>query len=129
MKYDNVHIGDPVCVDHTIIPLLPAYKESVRDFPAVVKAREIVRNQVKHYTDMMEEPQIHHAHMPDREFWEYYREPFQKTPQVTPPFADSYFPVYTYRYDEQTNILTQYKNGVEAVLMFVPEPYDLKEIL
>jgi hypothetical protein len=106
MKYDNVHIGDPVYVDHTIIPLLPAYKESVRDFPAVVKAREVARNQVKHYTDMME-----------------------KTPQVTPPFADSYFPVYTYHYDEHTNILTQYKNGVEAVRMFLPEPYDLKEIL
>lgn len=60
---------------------------------------------------------------------EQYGKPFVKTPQVTPPFADSYFPVYTYRYDEHTSILTQYKNGVEYMRMFVPETYELKESL
>lgn len=71
------------------------------------------------------EEAIHSVH---KQF-DYYNEVMGKTPQVTPPFADSYFPVYTYRYDEYTNILTQYKNGVEYMRMFVPEPYELKESL
>lgn len=79
----------------------------VTDFPSVRQAREIVKKQAKYFYEMMQE----------------------ETPQVTPPFADSYFPVYTYHYDEQTNILTQYKNGVEYMRMFVPEPYELKESL
>ena len=78
MKFDNVHIGDPIYVDHTLIPLLPAFQESLRP---------------------------------------------------TQVYKVSYFPVYTYRYDEHTNILTQYKNGVEYMRMFVPETYELKESL
>ena len=80
MKYsfDNTYIGDPIFVDHVIIPMLPAFQESLHP---------------------------------------------------TQVYKDSYFPVYTYHYDEQTNILTQYKNGVEFMRMFVPEPYELKESL
>lgn len=84
---------------------------TIRDFPAVKQSREAVYKQFEHYRNMMNEHGI------------------IKTPQVTQPFADSYFPVYTYRYDEHTNILTQYKNGVEYMRMFVPEPYELKESL
>lgn len=54
---------------------------------------------------------------------------FQESLRPAQVYKDSYFPVYTYHYDEQTNILTQYKNGVEYMRMFVPEPYELKESL
>lgn len=76
---------------------------------------------------MVENKLYDNGYMPDREMCEYYGQPFQKTPQITQVYKDSYFPVYTYRYDEHTNILTQYKNGVEYMRMFVPEPYELKE--
>lgn len=52
--------------------------------------------------------------------WKYY------VPYVS---TDLNCPVYTYKYDSETNILTQYKNGVESVRMFVPDKFSLKESL
>lgn len=72
-----------------------------KDFPSMQQAREVVQKQAEVY----------------------------KTYYSVGVIADSFFPVYTYRYDEHTNILTQYKNGVEYQRMFVPETYSLKEIL
>ena len=70
----------------------------------------------------------------DKQIVPFYDDFYKKMLQDKPEYnvgviADSFFPVYTYRYDEQTNILIQYKNGVEYQRMFVPETYSLKEAL
>lgn len=94
----------------------------VKDFPAVQQAKEIVQKQFKYYHDMMHD-------VPNEIYTKELQTYTDKPEYHVGVIADSFFPVYTYRYDEQTNILTQYKNGVEYQRMFVPEPYSLKEVL